>query len=112
MTVENDMYGGGWQQCGRCHVKDRPDQLVKVEGGFRHIDSKANVCAQWATTLAKASPADLAKVASPAPKDPVVADYHARKAEKLERQLRENAELKAFAGKPWVNKHLNGKAAK
>ena len=57
MTIENEVYGGGWQKCSRCGVKDREDQLVPEsiaeETGFlwRHIASKATVCAEWKATL-------------------------------------------------------------
>ena len=30
MTIENELYGGNWQACSNCGVKDRADQLVRV----------------------------------------------------------------------------------
>lgn len=84
-TSENEQYGGGWQRCHRCGVKDRPDQVVHVEGAvdrddkplYRHVDARAEKCAEWKATLERATPVDLVKAESS-----TIARYKRRRAEK------------------------------
>ena len=64
MTIENELYGGGWQRCSNCGVKDRPDQLVgNATTGWLHIVAKTAVCAEWKALLARAKPADIQQAA-------------------------------------------------
>ncbi len=121
-TVENEMYGGNWQQCAKCGVKDRPIQLVRTTPPdakvhlFRHIDARAEKCAEWKATLGRAQPADLQAAAAQLlthvhpTADELLAEVNAPKptAPELRRQKREQAELKDWASKPWVNPHDKG----
>lgn len=59
MTVEQQQYGGGWAFCRRCGVKDRVDQLEAKDGAVFHVEKRAAKCAEWALSMAKATPADV-----------------------------------------------------
>lgn len=64
MSAEQEQYGKGWEHCSNCGVKDRADQLEKVDGKVVHIAKRATKCAEWKQSLAKAKPADLEQAAA------------------------------------------------
>lgn len=51
LTTEQTQYGGGWDTCSRCGVKDRADQLAKTTLGGQetivHKDEHHEKCMRW-----------------------------------------------------------------
>ncbi len=67
MTIENDLYGPKYKQCGLCGVKQRPDRLFQpvqpptVEAGWYCVDTRQ--CLEWKALLQQATPADITAAA-------------------------------------------------